>query len=101
MKLGGVRELTIPSAKAYASEDKGCGENAPIKFVVLAFTPSDEQKSLLEAATLASNRYNFYSSYGMDYDEYMAQLEQATTSTSETDSTEAGTTESDASETTE
>ena len=101
MKLGGVRELTIPSAKAYASEDKGCGENAPIKFVVLAFTPSDEQKSLLETATLASNRYNFYSSYGMDYDEYMSQLEQATTPTSETDSTEAGTTESDASETTE
>ena len=38
MKIGGIRELTIPAAKAYG--DKGSGEdipaNTPIKFVVMA-----------------------------------------------------------------
>lgn len=44
MRIGGVRELTIPSEKAY--KDVGSGENiapnAPLKFVVMAIPPFDE-----------------------------------------------------------
>lgn len=44
MKIGGVRELTIPSEKAYGST--GSGENipadAPLKFVVMAIPPFEE-----------------------------------------------------------
>ena len=44
MRIGGVRELTVPSEKAY--KDVGSGENiapnAPLKFVVMAIPPFDE-----------------------------------------------------------
>jgi FKBP-type peptidyl-prolyl cis-trans isomerase len=44
MKLGGVREITIPSDKAYG--EAGAGDdippNTPIKFIVLAIAPPDD-----------------------------------------------------------
>lgn len=44
MKMGGVRELTIPSAKAYG--ETGSGENipanTPIKFIVMVIPPVEE-----------------------------------------------------------
>lgn len=38
MKMGGIRELTIPSEKAYKDQDKGddIPPNTPLKFIVMA-----------------------------------------------------------------
>lgn len=47
MKIGGVRELTIPADKAYGEEGHGdIPANSPIKFVLMAIPPmSDEDKA--------------------------------------------------------
>ncbi len=51
MKIGGVREITIPADKAYGDTGSGCDEsgencsiapNTPLKFVVLAIPAPDE-----------------------------------------------------------
>lgn len=51
MKIGGVREITIPADKAYGADGSGCDENkqncqiapdTPLKFVVFAVKTPDE-----------------------------------------------------------
>ena len=44
MKIGGVRELTIPSAMAYGEAGQGddIPANTPLKFVVMAISPVEE-----------------------------------------------------------
>ena len=44
MKIGGVRELTIPSAMAYGETGQGddIPANTPLKFVVMAISPVEE-----------------------------------------------------------
>ena len=44
-KLGGVRELTIPSEQAYGSSEQPCGANQPLKFLVM---PVANDASLVE-----------------------------------------------------
>ena len=47
MKLGGIREITIPSSLAYADSTEPCGTaNSPIKFVVMAVETSERLQQL-------------------------------------------------------
>lgn len=62
MKLGGVRQLSIPSELAYGETSEGqhiCGQsNSPLKFVVMAVETDDNLKQLGEELT--SLRYQLY-----------------------------------------
>ena len=61
MKLGGVRELTIPAAKAYGSQSAGdkIPANAPLKFVVMAIKADwIEQPKVPEILQRARSQYN-------------------------------------------
>ena len=44
MKIGGVREITIPSDKAYGEQGQGDNipPNTPLKFIVMAVTPPEK-----------------------------------------------------------
>jgi FKBP-type peptidyl-prolyl cis-trans isomerase len=49
MKVGGVREVTIPSELGYAETDQAdnvCGKGAPMKFVIYAMEPSEKYLKL-------------------------------------------------------
>ena len=62
MKLGGVRELSIPSELGYGetdSADNACGKGQPMKFVVMAFDPGEKYRKL-------------YDEYGVIYYQLMA-----------------------------
>ena len=51
MKLGGVRELSIPSELGYGetdSADNACGKGQPMKFVVMAIDPGETYRKLYE-----------------------------------------------------
>ena len=48
MKLGGVREIAIPSELGYKDQDTACGANTPMKFVVFAFDPGETYRTLYE-----------------------------------------------------
>lgn len=62
MKLGGVRQLSIPSELAYGETTEGkhiCGQsNSPLKFVVMALETDDNLKQLNEE--LNSVYYQLY-----------------------------------------
>ena len=61
MKLGGIREITIPGELAYGDSQEICGgTNSPLKFVVLAFT-DDKMKTLATEADEIMNR--LYTAY--------------------------------------
>ena len=63
MKIGGVRELTIPSAQAYGEEGSGddIPANTPLKFVVLAVPSISEP----EMPQLIKDYYK--KEYGVDF----------------------------------
>lgn len=49
MKVGGVREVTIPSELGYGETDQAdnaCGKGAPMKFVIYTMEPSEKFKKL-------------------------------------------------------
>ncbi len=61
MKLGGVREITIPGELAYGDTQEICGgKNSPLKFVVLTFT-DEKMKTLATEADEIMNR--LYAAY--------------------------------------
>ncbi|MBR3228687.1 FKBP-type peptidyl-prolyl cis-trans isomerase [Candidatus Saccharibacteria bacterium] len=66
-KIGGVREITIPSDLAYGEGEICDGTNKPIKFIVLTVAREGEMAELADELSLASNRLQ-YAYYGMDYD---------------------------------
>lgn len=69
MKLGGIREITIPGELAYGDKMEICGGmNKPLKFIVMAMPKEDPLKSLAAELDDAYMRLQ-YAYYGMDYDE--------------------------------
>lgn len=68
MKLGGIREITIPSELAYKEQDIACGVNKPLKFLVMAVEKTDELAELSDELDTAFMRYQYYAQYGLDYD---------------------------------
>lgn len=68
MKLGGVREITVPGELAYANQTEICGGyNKPLKFLIMAVAKEDPLKtaaSELDAAYMMLQ----YAYYGIDYE---------------------------------
>ena len=72
MKLGGVRELTIPSEKAYASNREICGGyNKPLKFLVMAVANEEPLSSVAAAVDQAYMKLQYAVVLGIDYDAEM------------------------------
>ena len=68
MKLGGIREITIPGELAYGDSMEICGgTNKPLKFLVMAVENKDPIKTLSAEMDEAYMRYQ-YAQYGIDYD---------------------------------
>lgn len=68
MKIGGIREITIPGELAYGDSMEICGgKNKPLKFIIMAMAKEDPLKSLSNELETAYMRLQ-YASYGLDYD---------------------------------
>ncbi len=68
MKIGGVREITIPQELAYGDSTEICGgKNKPLKFIIMAVPNEDPLKKANNELEEALMRYQ-YAMYGMDYD---------------------------------
>lgn len=73
MKLGGVREITIPGELAYGESREICGgKNKPLKFIIMATENGGDRSKLLADLDLAMVKLQ-YASYGIDYDEQMVE----------------------------
>lgn len=71
MRLGGVREITIPGEKAYGENMEICGGyNKPLKFLVMAVAKEEPLSSAAAAVDEAYMKYQ-YAQYGIDYDAEM------------------------------
>ena len=71
MRLGGVREITIPGDLAYGDSMEICGgKNKPLKFLVMAVANEDPLKSIADEYDTAYMRLQ-YAYYGIDYDAMM------------------------------
>ena len=73
MKIGGIREMTIPGSLAYGDSQEICGStNSPLKFIVMAVETSERLKELNaemdKIYTALSNAY--MQSYSSDYDNH-------------------------------
>ena len=63
MKLGGVREATIPGELAYGETQEICGgKNSPLKFVIMAFNDDKMKKLSTEADEIRNRLYAAYQS---------------------------------------
>ena len=68
MKLGGIREITIPGELAYAEQTEICGGfNKPLKFLVMAVAAEDPLKTAASEVDSAYMKLQ-YANYGLDYE---------------------------------
>ncbi len=75
MRIGGVREITIPGKLAYGDSMEICGgKNKPLKFIVMAVENTKERKELSDKLDDAYMRYQ-YAQNGIDYDDVVKQAE--------------------------
>lgn len=71
MRLGGIREITIPGELAYGDSTEICGGyNKPLKFIVMAVANDGDLKRVSNELETANMRLQ-YAQYGMDYDAMM------------------------------
>lgn len=71
-KIGGIREISIPSALAYKDQKELCGGyNKPIKYLIMAKENIDPLKTALEDLNTASIMLQ-YANYGIDYEKEAA-----------------------------
>ena len=69
MKIGGIREITVPGELAYGDQMEICGGyNKPLKFLVMPVENEDPLKTLATEIDDAYLRLQ-YAYYGIDYDE--------------------------------
>ena len=69
MRIGGVREVTIPGELAYGSSMEICGGyNKPLRFLVMAVENKDPLKTAAEELDLAYMKLQ-YAYYGIDYED--------------------------------
>lgn len=68
MKLGGVREITLPGKEAYGEQMEICGGyNKPLKFLVMAVANEDPLKTAASELDTAYMKVQ-YGYYGIDYE---------------------------------
>lgn len=73
MKLGGIREITIPEELAYSDSMEICGGlNKPLKFLVMPVANEDPLKTMAKELDDAYMRLQ-YANYGIDYDDVSAE----------------------------
>lgn len=73
MKLGGIREVTIPGAEAYADQTEICGGYfKPLKFLIMAVADEEPVSTLADELREAYIRLQ-YAYYGLDYDKILGQ----------------------------
>lgn len=69
MKLGGIREITVPGELAYGDSMEICGGyNKPLKFMVMAVENKDPLKTMATELDAAYMRLQ-YAYYGINYDD--------------------------------
>lgn len=58
MKIGGVREISIPGELAYGDSREICGgTNSPLKFIIMAMDPGEEYGKLVDEYNELMNQY--------------------------------------------
>lgn len=68
MKLGGIREITVPGELAYAEQTEICGGyNKPLKFLIMAVAAEDPLKTAASELDSAFMKLQ-YANYGLDYE---------------------------------
>lgn len=71
MRMGGIREITIPGELAYGDKMEICGGyNKPLKFMVMAVANEEPLKTMATELDTAYMKLQ-YAYYGIDYDEEM------------------------------
>ncbi len=100
MKIGGVRELSIPGSLAYGDSQEVCGaKNSPLKFVVLAIPYDEKLATLIADASTAYMRYVYYANYGIDINDMsQASNDSGDNTTSSDDATSSDNSASDSSD---
>ena len=69
MRLGGVREITVPGKLAYGDSMEICGGyNKPLKFLVMAVANEDPLKTVAAEVDTAYMKLQ-YAQYGIDYEQ--------------------------------
>ncbi len=72
MKLGGIREITVPGELAYGESREICGgTNKPLKFMIMALANEGDLGDLAARFKLAQTKLQ-YAYYGLDYDQMMS-----------------------------
>ena len=75
MKVGGIREITVPGELAYGDQMESCGgKNKPLKFMIMAKEKTDDLNNLSLKLDEAFMRLQ-YAYYGIDYDSIKANSE--------------------------
>lgn len=97
MRLGGIREITVPGELAYKDLQEICGGTyKPLRFLIYAVANEGRLGELMEEIDRAQMNVAYYSQYGISYDELVqgvitdAEADGGETAAEAEDTTEAG-----------